>query len=449
MAVDPYIVSTDTIREAPTSLAGQLKYLGPGFILSASIVGSGELIATTILGAKAGFIALWIIIVSCLAKVAVQLEFGRHAILTGETTMRAFNQLPGPALGKGKWPVWVLLILILLKVVQLGGMLGGTVVILNMLYDGLSIQVWAFICAVAIALMIYNGKYAIVEKFSLLMIAVFTVLTLTSLYYLRYTEFAFSFSDVMSAQTISLSGSVIGFAIGAFGITGVASDEIIAYNYWCLEKGYAACTGPPTGTEDWTRRAKGWIRVMYLDAGVAMIIYTLVTVAFYLLGAAVLHGRDEVPLGNGVIETVALIYTQSLGPGVKIAYLIGGFFVLFSSLFATLAAWTRIYPDIFAQMGWIDFHDLALRRKIVAILSCVFPLLWALIYLYIELPVLMVLFGGLVGSFMLFVVIVGALHFKYGRKQMIPSTLFYNIAFWISVVSIFGVGVYGIVQVIG
>jgi Mn2+/Fe2+ NRAMP family transporter len=448
MAVDPYIISTQTIKEPPASLVGQLKYLGPGFILSASIVGSGELIATTILGAKAGFIALWIIILSCLAKVAVQLEFGRHAILTGETTMRAFNQLPGPALGRGKWTVWILFVLILLKVVQLGGMLGGTVVILNMLYSGFSIQVWTFICAAAVAVMIYNGKYGIVEKCSMFMIAMFTVLTLSSLYYLRYTEYAFSFSEVLGAQTLKLSGTVIGFAIGAFGITGVASDEIIAYNYWCLEKGYAACTGPPTGTEDWRRRAKGWIRVMYLDAGVAMIIYTLVTLAFYLLGAAILHDRGEVPFGNEVIETVALIYTQSLGPGVKTAYLIGGFFVLFSSLFATLAAWTRIYPDIFAQMGWIDFHDLGVRRKIVAALSCVFPLLWALIYLYIELPVLMVLFGGLVGSFMLFIVIAGALHFKYGRQQLIPSSPLYSVAFWISVVSIFGVGVYGIVQVV-
>jgi len=449
MATDPYLVSSETIKEAPTSIFRQLQYLGPGFILSASIVGSGELIATTILGAKAGFIALWIIIVSCLAKVAVQLEFGRHAVITGETTMRAFNQLPGPLFGRGRWSVWLLFFLILLKIIQLGGMLGGTVVILNMLYDGFSIEVWAVVCAAAVAAMIFNGKYGIVEKFSLFMILMFTALTLASLYFLRYTEYAFSFSEVMEAQTLKLSGAVIGFAAGAFGITGVASDEIIAYNYWCLEKGYAACTGPPTGTDDWRRRAKGWINVMYLDAGVAMIIYTLVTVAFYLLGAAILHTRGEVPLGNDVIETIALIYTQSLGPGVKTAYLIGGFFVLFSSLFATLAAWTRIYPDIFAQLGWIDFHDLKVRRRIVAILSCVFPTLWVVMYLFIELPVLMVLFGGLVGSFMLLIVVAGAVHFKYGRKQHIPSGRLYDIAFWVSVISIFSVGVYGIVQVIG
>src|SRR4026208_2186378 len=116
MSVDNYIITAATIREPPTRFFQKLKFLGPGFILSASIVGSGELIATTILGAKAGFIALWIIIVSCLAKVAVQLEFGRHAVVTGETTMRAINQLPGPSFGKGKWSVWILFALLLLKI---------------------------------------------------------------------------------------------------------------------------------------------------------------------------------------------------------------------------------------------------------------------------------------------------------------------------------------------
>lgn len=448
MSKDPYIISTETIREPPASLFQQFKFLGPGFILSASIVGSGELIATTILGARAGFIALWIIIVSCLVKVAVQLEFGRHAVLTGETAMKAFNQLPGPSIGKGKWSLWILFLLILMKIVQLGGMLGGTVVILNMLFDGIPISAWAFICAIVVALMIYNGRYQVVEKLSLFMIAMFTILTLASLYALKYTEYAFSFGEVINAQTFSLSGAVMGFAIGAFGITGVASDEIIAYNYWCLEKGYAAYTGPRTDNEEWRHRAKGWINVMYLDAAVAMVIYTVVTVAFYLLGAAVLHERNEVPLGNGVIDALAMIYTQSLGPGIKTAYLVGGFFVLFSSLFATLAAWTRIYPDLFGQLGWLDFFDLGRRRRVIAVLACIFPMLWAIIYLYIELPVLMVLFGGIVGSVMLFIVVAGALHFKYGRVQLMETTLLYDVAFWISVVSIFAVGVYGVVQVL-
>ena len=45
-------------------------------VLAASIVGSGELIATTTLGAQVGFAALWIILVSCPIKPVVQAELG-------------------------------------------------------------------------------------------------------------------------------------------------------------------------------------------------------------------------------------------------------------------------------------------------------------------------------------------------------------------------------------
>ena len=72
---DPYLFDDNSIRPAPEKFGQKLKYLGPGFILSASVVGSGELIATTSLGAKAGFVTLWVILVSCLVKIVLQLEF--------------------------------------------------------------------------------------------------------------------------------------------------------------------------------------------------------------------------------------------------------------------------------------------------------------------------------------------------------------------------------------
>jgi len=60
----------------------------------------------------------------------------------------------------------------------------------------------------------------------------------------------------------------------------------------------------------------------------------------------------------------------------------------------------------------------------------------------------MVLSGGVIGSILLFIVVFGAYHFKYSRQQVIPSGRFYDVAFWVSVISILGVGVYGIVGVI-
>ncbi|WP_254163566.1 Nramp family divalent metal transporter [Chryseosolibacter histidini] len=449
MTPDPYHITEKTIKPPPTTFIGKLKHLGPGFILSASIVGSGELIATTTLGAKAGFTAFWIIVISCLVKVAVQLEFGKHTITTGETAMQALGKLPGPRFGKGRWTVWMILLLIISKVIQLGGMIGSTAIVLNMLFGDVPVYVWVFIAALITSILIYKGYYAMVEKFSLFMTAMFTLLTVTAVFALRYTQFSFTFADVWHGQQFSLSGAIVGVAIGAFGITGVASDEILAYNYWCLEKGYAAYTGPRQNSEEWRSRARGWIKVMYLDAIMAMVIYTLVTAAFYLLGAAVLHSMGVVPEGNALIETVALIYTKSLGPGIRTVYLVGAFFVLYSSLFASLAAWTRMYSDIFGQLGWIDFFDLRQRSKVIAVLAWIFPLCWACIYLFIKLPVLMILSGGLVGSVLLFLIVFAALHFRYKRQQIARPGVLYDIALWISIISIFGVGVYGVVKIVG
>src|SRR5688572_7692158 len=112
------------ILTPPTTFTGRLRYLGPGFILSAAIVGSGELIATTALGAKAGFVMFWIIILSCLVKVALQLEFGKNAIYTGTFIMHNFNSLPGLKLGKTHWSIWLWLSLQGLKLLQVGGIVG-------------------------------------------------------------------------------------------------------------------------------------------------------------------------------------------------------------------------------------------------------------------------------------------------------------------------------------
>jgi hypothetical protein len=275
------------------------------------------------------------------------------------------------------------------------------------------------------------------------MTLLFTLLTLTAVGFLTFTPYAISWPDIASGLAFDLPREYVGVAIGAFGITGVASDEIIAYNYWCIEKGYAAYTGPREDTDVWRKRATGWIKIMYLDAVVAMVIYTLVTAAFYLLGAAVLHDRGEVPEGNQLIETVAVIYTESLGPGVRTLYLVGAFFVLFSSLFASLAAWTRMYSDIFGQIGWIDFFNPQQRKTVIAILAWTFPAIWATTYLFINLPVAMILSGGVVGSIMLFIIVFAAFHFRYREEQPYTPGIFYDAALWLSIVSIMGVGIYG------
>lgn len=446
---DPYIPVRDDIKTAPDSFTGKLKYIGPGFILSASVVGSGELISTTTLGAKAGFVTLWIILVSCLVKVAIQLEFGKQAIRTGETVMTSLNRLGGPRFGKRKvnWSLWTWLILWLFKPLQLGGIIGGVAITLNMAFPQVSIAWFAVMIAIVVASMVFKGYYIFIEKVSAVLMVLFTLFTVAAVFMLQFTDFCIQFENILSGLEFKMPAATVGFAIAAFGLTGVGGDEIVAYNYWCLEKGYARYTGPFENCADWHRRAKGWIKVMYIDAILSMVVYTLVTAAFYLLGAAVLYKRGEVPEGFGMIETLSKMYTDAYGAWAKGFFLFGSFVVLFSTLFSALAARTRIFSDLFGQIGWIDFRNPAQRKKTVAVLAWVFPVLWLIALLWVKSPVFMVTIGGIVTFFMLLIIVYAGLHFRYRQKQFgLKSSVFYDIALWVSCVAIFSVGVYGAVS---
>lgn len=451
MHPDPYILTKESILPAPKTFLGKLKYLGPGFILSASVVGSGELISTTTLGAKAGFVTFWVILVSCAVKVAIQLEFGKQAIRTGETVFTSLNRIGGPRFGKqnANWSLWTWLFLWLFKPLQLGGIIGGVAITLNMGFPSVDITWFAIIIGIIVAAMVFKGYYFFIEKVSLVLMLLFTAFTIAAVFMLQYTDFAFTQAEVLQGIRFKLPPAAVGFAIAAFGLTGVGGDEIVAYNYWCIEKGYARFTGPSEDTDEWRRRAKGWIKVMNLDAVLSMVVYTLVTAAFYLLGAAVLYKRGEIPGGFQMIETLSKMYTDSFGPWAKTFFLFGSFVVLFSTLFSALAARTRIFSDLFGQLGWIDFFNRKQRRNTVAVLAWIFPVLWIIALSWVKLPVIMVTIGGIITFFMLLIIVYAGLHFRYKQKQYgLESSKFYDVALWISCVVIFLVGLYGAVSLI-
>jgi Mn2+/Fe2+ NRAMP family transporter len=439
MPADPYAADRSLVADPPTSFGGMLRYLGPGFILTASIVGSGELIATTALGAEAGFVALWVIIVSCLVKVFVQLEFGKHAIHSGETTFEALNQLPGPKFGKGSWATWLWLLMMLIKPLQVGGIIGGVGLVMNLMVPGIPVWVWVCLAAPTVSLMIYRGNYGFIEKLALVMVGAFAVFTFACLVGVQYTEFAMTRAQVVEGLSFwnGIPASVVGVAIAAFGITGVGGDEVMAYNYWLLEKGYAARTGPKDDTPEWNRRARGWIRVMYWDAFLSMLVYTFMTVAFYLLGAAILHAQGLKPEGFETVKTLSRMYTDSLGGWAETAFLTGAFFVLFSTLFSALAGWSRLFSDAFSSVGWINYHDPVSRGRSIAFFAFFFPALWAVLFFFFKDPVFMVLAGGAITAAILLLVVVGAVHFRYRRlPASLRPTALYDAGFWLSVISI-------------
>jgi len=463
--------------EPPKTLGATLLKLGPGMIIAGSIVGSGELIATTKAGAEAGFWLLWLIIIGCVIKVSTQIEFGRHAITWGQTPLKALNGLPGPRV-RVNWLLWYWLIMTAMVISQQGGIVGGVGQALaitrpitkygaeyNRVHDELvkarieqavartreagseeiskqqqkidllTAQIewmpesgdaclWAALLAVVTAVLLYFGRYRLIQVVATVLVSVFTLVTIMTLIMLqakpewaiRGHELARGLSFRLPPAGAALAANPVATALAAFGIIGVGAAELIMYPYWCLEKGYAKFTGPRDGTAQWTRRARGWLRVLHIDAWLSMVLYTFATAAFYLLGAAVLWRAALNPAKGEMIRTLSQMYVPVFGAWAQPVFLCGAFAVLYSTFFVAAAGNAHMVADALGLFGLTDGSE-ATRLKWVRRISAIWPLLAAVVYILVRRPTAMVLASGTAQAIMLPMLGAAALYFRYRRSD--------------------------------
>jgi hypothetical protein len=63
---------------------------------------------------------------------------------------------------------------------------------------------------------------------------------------------------------------------------------------------------------------------MYKDAMLSWFIYTFGTLAFFVMGAAVLQPQGLVPEGDAMITTLSRMYTDAIGEWANVLLLNGG-----------------------------------------------------------------------------------------------------------------------------
>ncbi|MPY48975.1 Nramp family divalent metal transporter [Streptomyces acidicola] len=453
---DPYALRAEDVREAPTTFTGRLRHLGPGFVLSAAVVGSGELIVTTSLGARAGFALLWLVIVSTAVKVWVQMELARWTILNGRTALEGYSEV-SPRIGRIGWINWLWIGMDFAKMFQRGGIIGGTAAACSILWpitgEALSFRslaVWTVIVTASAVLMLRTGKYGVVEKICVACVIVFTIATVGLALGLPATEFGYGGSELGEGLSFLIPAGTVGIALAMFGITGVGADEMTTYTYWCIEKGYARWTGPDDGTEARARRAEGWLKVMRLDVAAGWLICTLCTLSFYVIGAAVLHPQNLVPEGNSMITTLSRIYTDTMGPWAEYLFLAGAIAVLFSTLIGSTASVPRLWTNTLGLLRVIDWQNVQVRRRTIQILTYCLPPVWAASFLYVQSPVLMVQIGGIGGGIFLLAVVVAVWRLRAtGVERRFRANAWLTAALVLSSAAIVFLGVYGVLDVLG
>ena len=457
--IDPYTLSEDAIQEPPTSLLQSLRRIGPGLILAAGIVGTGELIATTHVGAKAGFALLWLVIVSCFIKIFVQIELARYAISSGQTTFAGFRELPGP----GYLLPWWCMGMAMAVQAQVAAMVGGIGQAVHMAVPGVSSAIaaqlgvaarpelpGAVLVALLVAALTAMGSYRVVERGATLLVVVFTTMTVGCVLLLPWTGYSFGWREIASGLSFQIPAHAVGPAIAMFGITGVGASELIGYPYWCIEKGYARYAGPRGSDEAWLRRARGWLRVMHLDAFLSMVVFTVATLAFYLLGASVLHqytGAEGLPGSvGGMLQALSQMYVPVLGERVALWFIvIGAFAVLFSTFFVATAQMGRTTTDFLKVNGFIRLEQPGDRWWWIRRFCFAFPFLNLCLFVWVPDPVRLVLIGGFGQAFTLPMLATAAIYLRYRRTdRRLTAGLLWDAFLWLSLLGFYATALYGL-----
>jgi Mn2+/Fe2+ NRAMP family transporter len=164
-----------------------------------------------------------------------------------------------------------------------------------------------------------------------------------------------------------------------------------------------------------------------------MLIYTTATLAFYLLGAAILGRVGLNPGGFELIRTLTAMYEPVFGSWAPLLFLIGAFAVLYSTYFVANAGHARVLADVARVMN-LGVKTEADKKRVVLWLSGILPFVCLGIYLAMpNEPQQLVLVSGMVQALMLPMLAFAALYFRYvlGDERVRPSKL-WDVCLWIS-----------------
>ena len=458
------------IMQPPATLGAILRACGPGMILAAGVVGSGELIATTKTGAEAGWALLPLILIGCLIKVPVQLQLGSFAFTSGKGTIAALDELPGPRL-RVSWVLWMWLVMQVTTVMQLGGILHGIGQALAMLlplsgdytkllaaqqastgvvpaavmtYDDIC---WAVLVAAAVVFLLRGGGYAIVERFSKYMVVSFTALTMCCVGALQFTDYSITWAHVQQAFSFSFLGegqTGLSTALATWGIIGMGATDLVGYIYWMQGKGYAAYAGVPH-SEGWLERARGWVRVMRWDAGTAAAAYTFATVCFFTMGAAVLYVEHLNPSGSSMIKTLSQSYVPFFGAWTAPVFLLGAATVLFSTFTIGTATHSRVQADA-VRVFKLGAGTEDGRLWWIKAFSILLPIMAVFFLVSFRQPVFLILIAGVFQGIMLPILGFAALYFRYKRNdsRLLRPNLISDAILWLSTLGMLGTGVWAV-----
>jgi Mn2+/Fe2+ NRAMP family transporter len=369
-------VTTDSVQKPPSAY-NFIKLAGPGLVVAATGIGSGDVVSATVGGARYGVVLLWCIALGAFFKFVLSEGIARWQLATGTTVLEGWAE---------HLPAWVKLYfglyLVFWTVAVSAALTNACGLGIANLTGGAISQPWG---AVAHSLVgfafVWFGGYGKFEKLMKILVGImgFSIL-ICAVMTLHNPGLALRGLVVPSIPPGS--GSYVLSLIGGIG----GSITILSYNYWMREEKIS-------GAEQ-LGYVRGDIAVAYIFTAIfGLSIMLIADQAFFTAGVRITDAQ--------AVPKMAEMLGNLLGPFGVYAYSVGFWAAVFASLLGVWQSVPYLYADFY---GIVTKGSLAERLALTKVtstpyrLALVFITLAPLPFAFIGRPLVIIVAYTIIGS---------------------------------------------------
>jgi Mn2+/Fe2+ NRAMP family transporter len=328
------------------------KLAGPGLVVAATGIGSGDVVSATVGGANFGVVLLWAIAAGAFFKFVLQEGIARWQLATGKTAVEGWAEyLPA-------WVKWYFGVYLVIWTVSVSASLtNATGLGMANLTNGYLSQSWGAVAHSLIGgLLIFYGGYNNFEKlmkvlvgvmgFSILFCAIFTL-----------HQPALALQGLVMPVIPKGSGTYVLSLIGGVG----GSITMLSYNYWMRE-------------ED--MRGSGFLSFVRGDIAIAYLFTAIFGGSIMLIANDAFFTAGVTLTNSQAVPRMAEALGNVLGPFGRIAFSVGFWAAVFASLLGVWQSVPYLYADLY---GIVTKMSPEQREQAVKVTSA--PYRWALLFI--------------------------------------------------------------------
>lgn len=300
-----------------------LKLAGPGLIVAASGIGSGDVVSATVGGANYGVVLLWAIAVGAFFKFVLNEGIARWQLATGLTALEGWAEhLP-------RWVIAYFALYLVVWTVAVSAALTNAcgLGITNLTGGAISQQWGAVVHSIVGGVFVGLGGYSGFEKLMKTLVGImgFSILICALL---TFRDAGAVLQGLLVPTIPAGAGTQVLSLIGGIG----GSITILSYNYWMREEGLS---GPR-----YLQYVRGDVTIAYLfTAMFGASIMLLANQTFHLAGVQVTDAQ--------AVPKMAELMGVVLGTFGVYAYSIGFWAAVFASLLGVWQSTPYIFADVY------------------------------------------------------------------------------------------------------